>query len=86
VKISILATALALVVVWGSWAMDPSRAAAGEIASGTDYKVLSPIRQGNLTIFPVVVASGRDTRDFLTLDEGLHSGEVVVTEAAACSP
>jgi hypothetical protein len=86
VKISILATALALVAVWGSWAMDPSRAAAGEVASGTDYKVLSPIRQGNLTVFPVVVASSRDTRDFLTLDEGLHSGEVVVTEAGSVQP
>ena len=85
-KISILATALVLVVVWGCVAVTPSRVAAGEIISGTDYKVLAPIRQGNLTVFPVVVTSSRDTRDFLTLDEGLHSGEVVVTEAGSVQP
>jgi hypothetical protein len=66
--------------------MAPSSAAAGEIGSGTDYKVLAPIHQGNLTVFPVVVSSGRDTRDFLTLDEGLRSGEVVVTEAGSVQP
>jgi hypothetical protein len=85
VKISILATALALVAVWGTW-VAPSPAAAGEAASGTDYKVLAPIRQGNLTVFPVVAGSSRDTRDLLTLDEGLHSGEVVVTEAGSVQP
>jgi hypothetical protein len=67
-------------------AMTPSRAAAGEISFGTDYKVLAPIRQGNLTVFPVVVGSSRDTRDFLTLDEGLRSGEVVVTESGSVQP
>src|SRR6266436_594092 len=86
VKISILATALVLSVVWGISVTAPSRAAAGEVTSGTDYEVLAAIRQGNLTVFPVVVASSRDTRDFLTLDEGLHSGEVVVTEAGSVQP
>jgi hypothetical protein len=86
VKISILATALAVSVVWGISAMAPSRAAAGETTSGTDFKVLAPIRQGNLTVFPVVVTSSRDTREFLTLDEGLRSGEVVVTEAGSVQP
>ena len=85
-KISILATALVLSVVWGISVTAPSRAAAGEVTSGTDYKVLAAIHQGNLTVFPVVVASSRDTRDFLTLDEGLHSGEVVVTEAGSVQP
>ena len=85
-KISILATAVALSVVWGLAVIAPSRAAGGEAGSGTDYKVLAPIHQGNLTVFPVVVASTRDTRDFLTLDEGLHSGEVVVTEAGGAQP
>jgi ARG/rhodanese/phosphatase superfamily protein len=53
---------------------------AGE-TGGTSYKVLPPITQGNLTIFPVVAAATHDTAGFLTLDEGLRSGEVVVTEA-----
>src|SRR4051812_49709177 len=47
----------------------------------SNYKVLSPISHGNLTIFPVVAASTHDTSGFITLDEGIRSGEVVVTEA-----
>jgi len=44
------------------------------------YQVLEPIRQGNLEVFPVVAAASYDTSEFLTLDEGLKSGDVVVTE------
>jgi len=44
------------------------------------YRVLAPIIQGNLTVFPIVADSTYDTRSFLTLDEGLRSGQVVVTE------
>jgi hypothetical protein len=53
---------------------------AGEQASSSGYKVLDPIRHGNLTVFPVVASKSYSTGDFLTLDEGLRSGEVVVTE------
>jgi hypothetical protein len=56
-------------------------AKAGEVPSGSDYKVLAPIRHGNLTVFPVVAAASHDTGGFLTLDEGLKSGEVEVTES-----
>jgi hypothetical protein len=52
-----------------------------EDVRGGEYRVLSPISQGNLTIFPVVSDRRHDTRIFLTLDEGLSSGEVVVREA-----
>lgn len=51
-----------------------------------DYKLLEPITHGDLTIFPVVSAKGRDTSDFLTLDEGIRSGEVVVTETGNLHP
>lgn len=55
---------------------------AGELpASAPRYQVLAPISHGNLTIFPVVAATTYDTRAFLTLDEGLRSGEVVVAES-----
>jgi hypothetical protein len=54
---------------------------AGEIASASGYSLLSPIRSGNLTVFPVASNKSYDTAEFLTLDEGLRSGEVVVTEA-----
>lgn len=53
--------------------------------AGTDvppgvYKVLEPITHGNLAIYPVVTAKMHDTNGFLTLDEGIRSGEVMVTE------
>jgi hypothetical protein len=54
---------------------------AGEVAPG--FKVLDPIHHGNLTVFPVVAAKSYPTAEFLTLDEGLRSGEVVVTEAGS---
>ena len=59
---------------------------AGETKAGSRYQVLAPIRNGNLTIFPVVAESSHDTAQFLTLDEGLRSGDVVVTEAGSAGP
>ncbi len=53
---------------------------AGEQSSVSGYKVLEPIRHGSLTVFPVVAPKSYGTGEFLTLDEGLRSGEVVVTE------
>ena len=47
---------------------------------GAAYKALNPVTEGNLTIFPIVTESTYDTHNFLTLDEGLRSGLVVVTE------
>ena len=73
-----LLTALALFL--------PCRAPAGGIPSNSGYTVLAPIRHGNLTVFPVVAAHSFDTGDFLTLDEGLRSGEVIVTESGSVQP
>jgi hypothetical protein len=42
--------------------------------------VLAPISHGNLTIFPIVGGADYDTSRFLTLDEGVRAGSVVVTE------
>lgn len=49
----------------------------------TGYRVLKPIQSGDLTLFPVVRDDGKASPSdpFLTLDEGLKSGEVEVTEA-----
>ena len=63
--------------------VDQKVARAGETTSAAGYKVLDPIRHGNLTVFPVVAAKSYPTGEFLTLDEGLRSGEVVVTEAGS---
>lgn len=64
-------------------AFDRHDARAGEVTPAPGYKVLEPIRHGNLTVFPVVAAKSYSTGEFLTLDEGLRSGEVVVTEAGS---
>jgi hypothetical protein len=76
----------AAVVLAGLSVVVPCLLPAGEVSAGTGYQVLSPIRHGNLTIFPVVTAKAHDTHEFLTLDEGLRSGEVVVTEAGNAAP
>jgi len=64
-------------------ALNQRPANAGEITPTPGYKVLEPIRHGNLTVFPVVAAKSYGTGEFITLDEGLRSGEVVVTEAGS---
>ena len=45
-----------------------------------EWRLLDPITYENISIFPVVTSSAQDTRNFLTLDEGLSSGEVIVSE------
>ena len=71
---------IGLVVVAGMVCLDLRPVHAGEQPSASGYKVLEPIRHGSLTVFPVVAPKSYATGEFLTLDEGLRSGEVVVTE------
>ena len=73
--------ALAFLVVLST---KPDLGEAGQMAPA--YKVLAPISRGNLTIFPVVADTTHDTRNFLTLDEGVRSGDVVVSEAGSVRP
>ena len=77
---------LSLAAVAGVGTLAGWRVEAGQTGAGSEYKALAPIRQGNLTIFPIVAAASHDTEQFLTLDEGLRSGEVEVTEAGRISP
>jgi len=59
-------------------------AAGGPLDAAVDgYRVLAPIESGNLLLFPVVRAgvTPLSQTPFLTLDEGIKSGEVEVTEA-----
>jgi hypothetical protein len=74
---------LGAVVVTSLVVVDQRQAQAGEVTPASGYKVLDPIRHGNLTVFPVVASKSYPTGEFLTLDEGLRSGEVIVTEAGA---
>ena len=78
-RLMIVVAAIALMVV--AAVVIPCILQAGEVAPTSGYSLLSPIRSGNLTVFPVVASKSYDTAEFLTLDEGLRSGEVLVTEA-----
>ncbi len=69
-----------LMVVAGMVCVDLAPVYGGEQPYASGYKVLEPIRHGSLTVFPVVAPKSYSTGEFLTLDEGLRSGEVVVTE------
>jgi sulfur carrier protein ThiS len=51
-----------------------------------EYSVLQPITSGNLTIFPVVTKNIHDASSFLTLDEGVRTGAVVITETSQAAP
>src|ERR1019366_582682 len=75
--VAVMAVALAA----GRWQPVAAGGPGGE--SGSGYRVLKPIESGDLTLFPVVRDDGKSlpADQFLTLDEGLKSGEVEVTEA-----
>jgi hypothetical protein len=45
-----------------------------------EWRLLEPISYENLTVFPVLASSAHDTGAFLTLEEGLSRGEVMVRE------
>jgi hypothetical protein len=47
------------------------------------WRLLDHVTYENIAIFPVVTSSTQDTSSFLTLDEGLSSGDVVVSEQGA---
>ena len=78
-----ISMALAAMLLLNSY---PKTAEAGTGFNGSDYKILEPISHGNLTIFPVVTSKVHDASDFLTLDEGIRSGDVVVTEVGNIHP
>jgi len=48
-----------------------------------DWRLLDPISYENLTVFPVVSSGGYDTSAFLTLEEGISRGDVIVREQGA---
>jgi hypothetical protein len=78
-RLMIATAGIALLIV--AAVLVPCLLQAGEVTAAPGYSLLSPIRSGNLTVFPVVASKSYETAEFLTLDEGLRSGEVVVTEA-----
>jgi hypothetical protein len=47
------------------------------------WRLLEPVTYENIAVFPVVTSNTLDTEAFLTLDEGLSTGDVVVSEQGA---
>ena len=82
----VLLPILVLAAITGLAVVIAGMAAAGEIPTNSHYKVLAPIAHGNLTVFPVVATTSHDTQEFLTLDEGLRSGDVIVSESGKVAP
>src|SRR6202171_5475205 len=60
----------------------PSSHKAPSAPPESDWRILDPVTYENISIFPVVGGS-QDTSSFLTLEEGLATGEVIVTERGA---
>src|ERR1051325_8536173 len=50
------------------------------------WRLGAPVRHENLTIFPVLTDEPVSTEELITLDEGIRSGKVKVTEMAAGEP
>src|SRR5438045_1028600 len=76
--LTVIVTLGSLVFVWA--APHSSRASQRPEA---DWRILDAITYENISIFPVVSSSSQDTSSFLTLEEGLATGEVTVTERGA---
>jgi hypothetical protein len=74
----VIATFGGLAFVWAA----PHTTKASQRPEG-DWRILDPVVYENIAIFPVVSSSSQDTSAFLTLEEGLASGEVIVSERGA---
>jgi len=61
----------------------PSTPAAPSSRPEGDWRLLDPVTYENISVFPVVSSYGQDTSPFLTLEEGLSNGEVIVSEQGA---
>ncbi|HKW33503.1 MAG TPA: DUF6569 family protein [Candidatus Acidoferrum sp.] len=61
-------------------ATPPAEPAAPQPKPEGDWRVLDPVTYENISVFPVVASYDQDTSAFLTLEQGLASGEVIVRE------
>ncbi len=59
----------------------PTAAAGGQ--SSSSWKLGTPVSFQNLTVFPVISNTRASADEFITLDEGLRSGKVVIAELGA---
>lgn len=81
-SILIAATLILLAVVLPATNLGPSVSASAPrpAPAPSSWRLASPVTYQNLTIFAVVSSQDADTSDFVTLDEALASGDVVVSE------
>ena len=84
--LSVIVSGLLGITTLGSlgfvWAAPGSPGAPPSRPEGS-WRLLDPVTYENISIFPVVTSSTQDTSPFLTLDEGLSTGEVIVVEHGA---
>jgi hypothetical protein len=88
---SAAAIAAAAIVIFCGWRLPAAAGSgpvSGPVARGEEYRVqyrvLDPIQSGDLTLYPIaqVMESAEVAHwRYLTLDEGLRSGDVVIEEA-----
>ena len=80
---AVVGSLLGISIVGGMAYVSAAPRPTGPPRSEGSWRLLEPVTYENIAIFPVVTADTQDTRAFLTLDEGLSSGEVVVSEQGA---
>ncbi|MBZ5528875.1 MAG: hypothetical protein LAN71_13360 [Acidobacteriia bacterium] len=81
-NILILCALFTLAAAWAGHGA-PAGAAPRTSSPAPVWRLLAPVSYENITLFPVVSAADADTSAFLTLDQGLASGEVMVSEQGA---
>src|SRR5258708_38650775 len=78
---------LAVASAVGGKQMDRSGLKGGTRGNGSsardNWRILEPVTYENMSVFPVVASNTRSTDEFITLDEGLSSGAVTVSERGA---
>jgi len=67
-----------LAFIWGP--SQPHQPASPPSRPEGEWRLLDPVTYENISIFPVVSSNSQDTSPFLTLEEGLSTGEVIVRE------
>src|SRR5215467_4846865 len=80
VALSILLCGIGL---FGSFSAEQAEASLRAVRTGyvrPEWKLGMPVTSGNLTVFPVTSSAWSPANGFITLDEGLKSGKVVITE------
>jgi len=67
-----------LAFIWGPF--EPHQPPPPPGRSEGEWRLLGPVTYENISVFPVVSSTSQDTSPFLTLEEGLSTGEVLVRE------